>query len=196
MIAARCRQPAGTHVGPGEPWVSRARSTPSRWPRSSAYRARPAHGGARGSRARTATARSTSRPGGSAPARRRDYSGPVEDRHALDVRLIDVCFHLMRFEGGSFEFVADEAPPWPADRATDIAPIVETVEHIVRAWPAVEAVLPNFDVRARAGRGAPRGVAHPEPDRLQDLHDDRRASAPSARSPGRSAAASWRSARC
>ncbi len=29
-----------------------------------------------------------------------DYSGPVEDRHALDVRLIDVCFHLMRFDRG------------------------------------------------------------------------------------------------
>jgi hypothetical protein len=76
-----------------------------------------------------------------------DYSGPVEDRHALDVRLIDVCFHLMRFESGSFEFTAGEAPPWTAERATDIGPIVETVEHIVRAWPAVEAVLPNFDVR-------------------------------------------------
>lgn len=76
-----------------------------------------------------------------------DYSGPVDDRHALDVRLIDVCFHLMRFEGGGFEFLAGEQAPWIADRATDIAPIVETVEHIVRAWPAVEAVLPSFDVR-------------------------------------------------
>jgi hypothetical protein len=76
-----------------------------------------------------------------------DYSGPVEDRHALDVRLIDVCFHLMRFESGSFEFTVDEAAPWTAERATDIGPIVETVEHIVRAWPAVEAVLPSFDVR-------------------------------------------------
>jgi len=76
-----------------------------------------------------------------------DYSGPVDDRHALDVRLIDVCFHLMRFESGSFEFTANAAPPWTAERATDIAPIVETVEHIVRAWPAVEAVLPSFDVR-------------------------------------------------
>jgi hypothetical protein len=76
-----------------------------------------------------------------------DYSGPVEDRHALDVRLIDVCFHLMRFESGSFDFVSGAAPPWTAERATDIGPIVETVEHIVRAWPAVEAVLPSFDVR-------------------------------------------------
>jgi Domain of unknown function (DUF4388) len=76
-----------------------------------------------------------------------DYSGPVEDRHALDVRLVDVCFHLMRLESGSFEFTADEEAPWTAERATDIAPIVETVEHIVRAWPAVEAVLPSFDVR-------------------------------------------------
>ena len=76
-----------------------------------------------------------------------DYSGPVEDRHALDVRLIDVCFHLMRFASGSFEFIADQTPPWTAERATDIGPIVETVEHIVRAWPAVEAVLPSFDVR-------------------------------------------------
>jgi Domain of unknown function (DUF4388) len=76
-----------------------------------------------------------------------DYSGPVDDRHALDVRLIDVCFHLMRFETGTFEFVVNAEPPWTAERATDIAPIIETVEHIVRAWPAVEAVLPSFDVR-------------------------------------------------
>jgi hypothetical protein len=75
-----------------------------------------------------------------------DYSGPVDDRHALDVRLVDVCFHLMRCTAGSYEFTADVAPPWTAERATDIGPIVETVEHIVRAWPAVEAVLPNFDV--------------------------------------------------
>ncbi len=84
-----------------------------------------------------------------------DYSGPVEDRHALDVRLIDVCFHLLRFESGSFEFIVDEAPPWPADRATDIAPIIETVEHIVRAWPAVEAVLPSFDVRPELAEELP-----------------------------------------
>ncbi len=84
-----------------------------------------------------------------------DYSGPVEDRHALDVRLIDVCFHLLRFESGSFEFIVDEKPPWPAERATDIGPIIETVEHIVRAWPAVEAVLPNFDVRPELAEELP-----------------------------------------
>jgi hypothetical protein len=84
-----------------------------------------------------------------------DYSGPVEDRHSLDVRLIDVCFHLMRFESGSFEFTAGEAPPWTAERATDIGPIVETVEHIVRAWPAVEAVLPSFDVRPQMAAELP-----------------------------------------
>jgi hypothetical protein len=84
-----------------------------------------------------------------------DYSGPVEDRHALDVRLIDVCFHLMRFESGSFDFTSGAAPPWTAERATDIAPIVETVEHIVRAWPAVEAVLPNFDVRPELAEELP-----------------------------------------
>jgi hypothetical protein len=84
-----------------------------------------------------------------------DYSGPVDDRHALDVRLIDVCFHLMRLEGGSFEFTANATPPWTAERATDIAPIIETVEHIVRAWPAVEAVLPSFDVRPELAEELP-----------------------------------------
>lgn len=84
-----------------------------------------------------------------------DYSGPVEDRHALDVRLIDVCFHLLRFESGSFEFLAGEAPPWTADRATDMGPIVSTCEEIVRAWPAVEAVLPSFDVRPELAEDLP-----------------------------------------
>jgi hypothetical protein len=84
-----------------------------------------------------------------------DYSGPVEDRHALDVRLIDVCFHLFRFEAGAYEFIVNQAPPWKAERATDIAPIVETCEQIVRAWPAVEAVLPNFDVRPQQADDLP-----------------------------------------
>jgi hypothetical protein len=74
-----------------------------------------------------------------------DYSGPVESRGALDVRLIDVCFHLFRIEAGEFEFTANRVPPWEAERATDIAPIVERVEQIVRAWPAVEAAVPSFD---------------------------------------------------
>jgi len=74
-----------------------------------------------------------------------DYSGPVESRAALDVRLVDVCFHLLRFESGSFEFTPNRLPAWDADRGTDIAPIVEQVEQIVRAWPAVESVIPSFD---------------------------------------------------
>jgi hypothetical protein len=61
----------------------------------------------------------------------------------------------MRFESGSFEFHAGEAPPWKAERATDIAPIVTTCEEIVRAWPAVEAVLPSFDVRPQLADDLP-----------------------------------------
>jgi hypothetical protein len=76
-----------------------------------------------------------------------DYSGPVESREALDVRLVDVCFHLFRIASGDYEFTANRLPPWEADRATDVAPIVEQVEQIVRAWPAVEAVVPSFDQR-------------------------------------------------
>lgn len=74
-----------------------------------------------------------------------DYSGPVESRAALDVRLVDVCFHLFRFDSGSFEFTPNRLPAWDADRGTDIAPIVEQVEQIVRTWPAVESVIPSFD---------------------------------------------------
>jgi hypothetical protein len=74
-----------------------------------------------------------------------DFSGPVETREALDVRLVDVCFHLFRFESGSFEFTANRLPAWEAERGTDIAPIVDQVEQIVREWPAVEAVIPSFD---------------------------------------------------
>lgn len=76
-----------------------------------------------------------------------DYSGPVETREALDVRLVDVCFHLFRFGAGSFEFVPGRMPPWPAERATDIGPIVERVARIVHDWPAVEAVVPSFELR-------------------------------------------------
>lgn len=76
-----------------------------------------------------------------------DYSGPVETREALDVRLVDVCFHLFRFSSGSFEFVPGRAPSWPAERATDIGPIIGRVARIVRDWPAVEAVVSSFELR-------------------------------------------------
>ena len=77
--------------------------------------------------------------------------GPPRARRPPDRRVLPP----LPLRGGSFEFVANEAPPWPAERGTDIAPIVETVEHIVRAWPAVEAVLPSFDVRPELGHDLP-----------------------------------------
>ena len=76
-----------------------------------------------------------------------DYSGPVEGREALQIRLVDVCFHLFRFTSGSFEFEPNRVPSWPAERGVDMAPVVETVEIIVREWPAVEALVPSFDAR-------------------------------------------------
>lgn len=74
-----------------------------------------------------------------------DYAGPVDDGDALDVRLVDVCFHLFRFPSGTFSFVPDRSPSWPAGQATDIAPIVERVERVVREWPIVESAVPSLD---------------------------------------------------
>jgi hypothetical protein len=76
-----------------------------------------------------------------------DFSGPVESREELDGRLTDVCFLLFRLDGGSFEFVPNRAPAWPAERGTDIGPIVATVERIVREWPMVEMVVPSLEAR-------------------------------------------------
>jgi len=74
-----------------------------------------------------------------------DWSGPVEGRAALEVRIVDVCFHLFRLSAGSFEFVPDHTPPWTADRATDIGPVVERVEALVRAWPTIQSLVPSLD---------------------------------------------------
>jgi hypothetical protein len=76
-----------------------------------------------------------------------DYAGPVETREELEVRLIDVCFHLFRFSTGSFEFVPNRTPSWPADRGADIAPIVGRVERILRDWHETEIYIPSFDVQ-------------------------------------------------
>jgi hypothetical protein len=76
-----------------------------------------------------------------------DYAGPVETREELEVRLIDVCFHLFRFSTGSFEFVPNRSPSWPAERGADIAPIVGRVERILRDWHETEIYIPSFDVQ-------------------------------------------------
>jgi Domain of unknown function (DUF4388) len=76
-----------------------------------------------------------------------DYSGPVDTREELEVRLIDVCFHLFRFSNGSFEFVPNRTPSWPADRGADIAPVVGRVERILRDWHDTEVFIPSFDIQ-------------------------------------------------
>src|SRR5262249_24736652 len=76
-----------------------------------------------------------------------DYAGPVETREELEGRLIDVCFHPFRFATGSFEFVPNRSPSWPADRGADIAPIVGRVERILRDWHETEIYIPSFDVQ-------------------------------------------------
>lgn len=85
-----------------------------------------------------------------------DFGGPVP-REELDTRLIDVCFLLFRVGSGGYEFTVGRTAEWPADRATDIAPIVDTVDRMAHDWPAIQQVVPSFE-------GVPRVV--------EDLEDD------------------------
>lgn len=80
-----------------------------------------------------------------------DWSGPVESRAGLDVRIVDVCFHLFGLSAGSFEFVENRVPSWEAERATDVGPIVERVLALRREWPTIVALVPDLDVALHLG---------------------------------------------
>ena len=135
--------------------------------------------------------------GASAPARSVTAPGPVEDRHALDVRLIDVCCHLLRFACGRLRVPRRRDAALAGTAAVPASPPIDRARRADR--PGVvgghEAVLPSFDVGPGARRRAPRGSltltrlgfrVFTQVDGERDGPPDR---------PARRGSASWRSRR-
>jgi hypothetical protein len=79
-----------------------------------------------------------------------DVTGPVDSDSELSTRLIDVCFSLVRQqEGGSFRFVVDEVPSWPAPSSVPVDEAVSSLERLLGEWREIQAVIPSLDSRPR-----------------------------------------------
>jgi len=74
-----------------------------------------------------------------------DLSGPVEGRHALEVRLLEVAVPLLRARAAEFEFREDVTPPWPAPLALGVESIFEPARRIARDWAAIMTTIESFE---------------------------------------------------
>jgi DNA-binding Lrp family transcriptional regulator len=74
-----------------------------------------------------------------------DLSGPVEGRHALEVRLLEVAVPLLRARAAEFEFREDITPPWPAPLALTVETIFEPARRIAREWAAIMTTIESFE---------------------------------------------------
>jgi hypothetical protein len=79
-------------------------------------------------------------------AERRD---PVDDAHALLDRLVEVCFNVVRFEGGTFRFAADDPAPWRCPEPVELSDALVEVERLLKQWREVVRVIPSLDCRPR-----------------------------------------------
>jgi len=88
-----------------------------------------------------------------------DLSGPVEGRHALEVRLLEVAVPLLRARGAEFEFREDVTPPWPAPLALTVETIFEPARRIAREWAAIMTTIESFEsVLERTGENTTESI--------------------------------------
>ncbi len=81
-----------------------------------------------------------------------ELTGKVDASEELEARIIDVCFALLRVDGGGFEFEPDCLPSWPVGAGLDVAPVLDHVRGLVRDWSAIEAVIPSPNARPLLAR--------------------------------------------
>jgi hypothetical protein len=74
-----------------------------------------------------------------------DFSGPVDDLSALEIRILEVCVLLLRSGPADFEFRPDVTPPWPAALATPVGPMLERAAAIAREWPSIMSAVESFE---------------------------------------------------
>jgi hypothetical protein len=78
-----------------------------------------------------------------------ELRGPVEDGPALLMRLVDICFAVMRQETGSFRFVADEPAPWMSAEPVELSDAMVEVDRLLKQWQEILRVIPSLDCRPR-----------------------------------------------
>lgn len=76
-----------------------------------------------------------------------ELTGKVDAPEELEARIIDVCFALLRVDGGSFDFEPDRLPSWPVGAGIDVVPVLDHVRGLVRDWSAIEGVIPSPNAR-------------------------------------------------
>lgn len=74
-----------------------------------------------------------------------DLSGPVPDRQALEIRVLEVCVSLLRSRQAEFEFRPDVTPAWPAAEMTPIGPTLARAAVIARDWPSIMSAVESFE---------------------------------------------------
>ena len=74
-----------------------------------------------------------------------DFSGPVDDQSALEIRILEVCVLLLRSGPADFEFHPGVTPPWPAALATPVGPTLERAAAIAREWPSIMTAVESFE---------------------------------------------------
>lgn len=74
-----------------------------------------------------------------------DVSGPVEGRHALEVRLLEVMVPLLRARTAKFEFQVDAAPAWPTTVDIPISGVFERAREIARDWSSIMKAIGSFE---------------------------------------------------
>lgn len=74
-----------------------------------------------------------------------DVSGPVEGRHALEVRLLEVMVPLLRARTAKFEFQVDAAPSWPTTVDVPIAAVFDRAREIARDWSSIMKAIGSFE---------------------------------------------------
>jgi hypothetical protein len=74
-----------------------------------------------------------------------EVSGPVEGRHALEVRLLEVMVPLLRARTAKFEFRVDAAPSWPTTVDVPITGVFEHARGIARDWSSIMKAIGNFE---------------------------------------------------
>jgi hypothetical protein len=78
-----------------------------------------------------------------------ERAGPVDHGHDLLDRLVEVCFNVVRLEGGTFRFGADEPAPWRCPEPIELSDALVEVERLLKQWREVVRVIPSFDCRPR-----------------------------------------------
>jgi hypothetical protein len=76
-----------------------------------------------------------------------DLVEPVTDTRELLARMVDIGFVVARHAGGTFRFVADEAPPWESDIRLPVDSVLVEIDGLLEQWRVIEVVIPSLECR-------------------------------------------------